>query len=65
MIEMGLKKGVKCIFFPQLIKSMHIFSPIDLFTKLQKKGLQIFACGAHDLIVINILGGGGGNEFNV
>ena len=33
------KRGVgECIFFPQLVKSMHIFSPIDLiFTKLQKK----------------------------
>ena len=28
------KKGRKCIFFPQLVKSMHIFPPIDLkFTK--------------------------------
>ena len=30
--------GEKCIFFPQLVKIIHIFSPIDLkYTKLQKK----------------------------
>ena len=58
MIEREWKKGGKCIYFPQLVKSMHIFSPIDLkFTKLQKKGLKIFACGAHPPIVINFLWG--------
>ena len=39
----GMKKGGKCIFFPKLVKSMHIFPPIDLkYTKLQKKGWQLF-----------------------
>ena len=34
----GDKKGEKCIFIPQLVKSMHTFSPIDLkYTNLQKK----------------------------
>ena len=43
MIEREWKKRGKCIFFPQLEKSMHIFPPIDLkFTKLQKKRLTIF-----------------------
>ena len=32
------EKGGKCIFFPHLVKSMYIFSPIDLkFSKWQKK----------------------------
>ena len=32
IIKRGWKK--KCIFFPHLVKSMHIFSPIDLKYKL-------------------------------
>jgi hypothetical protein len=37
IIERGGKKGDKCNFFPHLVKSMHIFPPIDLkYTKLQK-----------------------------
>ena len=43
MIERGWKKGEKCIFFPQLVKSIHIFSPIDLkYTKLKQKKADIF-----------------------
>ena len=50
--------GGKCIFFPQLVKIMHIFSPIDLkYTKLQKKRLTFFACSAHYLIIINFCWG--------
>ena len=34
----GDEKRRENAFFPQLVESMHIFSPIDLkFTKLQKK----------------------------
>ena len=37
------KEGGNCIFFPQLVISMHIFTPIDLqFTNLQKKRLTFF-----------------------
>ena len=33
-----MKKGDKYIFFPHLVKSMHILPPIDLkYTKLQEK----------------------------
>ena len=57
----GMKKGRKCIFFPQLVKSMHIFSPIDLkFSKLQKKGLEIFFGGKN---MIQERGGGQKFEF--
>jgi len=38
MIEKGIKKGGKCIFFSPIGKSMHIFSPIDL--KCTKKRLK-------------------------
>ena len=48
----NLIEGGKCIFFPQMVKSMHIFwifSPIDLkYTKLLKKRLNII----HPLIII-------------
>ena len=49
-IERGGKKGVKMHIFPQLVKSMHIFSPIDL-----KKDRQFFTCGAHQKIWISNL----------
>ena len=36
------KRGDNAYCFPQLVRSMHMFSPIDLkFTKLQKK-LNVF-----------------------
>ena len=53
IIERGWKKGGKCIFIPQLVKSMHIFSLIDLNLQNCKKRLKIFVCGAHRLIIIN------------
>ena len=31
----GDKKGGKCIFFPKLVKRMHIFSPIDSIKKAE------------------------------
>ena len=42
-------KGKKCIFFPQVAKSMHIFPLINLhLTKLKvSKRLICFTCGAH------------------
>jgi len=44
--------------FPLLVKSMHIFPPNDLkCTKLRKKGGQFFACGAHPLLIKNLLWG--------
>ena len=52
--------GGKCIFFPQLVKIIYIFSTIDL--QNYKKGLQFFVCGAHDLIVINFLWGKNMNQ---
>ena len=40
----GDKKGGEMHIYPQLVKSMHIFPPIDLkYTKLQKKGLQFLS----------------------
>ena len=55
LLKADIKKGGKCIFFPLLVKRMHIFSPIDLKnTKLQqKKGCKYFACGAQLLIIVN------------
>ena len=39
IIKRGWQKGWKCIFFPQLVKSINIFSPIDLkYKKIAKKG---------------------------
>ena len=73
----GTKKGEKYIFFPQSVKSIHIFYPIDsTFTKLQQKRLKILACGAQLLIIIHFIwgkninqeGGGGKNmifKFNI
>ena len=46
-----LKGNDKMHTFPQLVKSMHIFPPIDLkFTKLQQKRLKI---GISNLIYIH------------
>jgi len=36
------KKGGKMYIFPQLVKSIHIFSPIALYIQIAKKRLQIF-----------------------
>ena len=67
MIERGWKKGGKCIFFPQLVKIMHIFPHLTFillyiwFWHLQnckkKYGWTFFVCGAHPLIIINLIWG--------
>ena len=45
------KKEGKCIFFYQLVKSMHIFYPIDLkYTKLKKR-LNIFPLRRAPLVI--------------
>ena len=65
----------KMHIFPPIGNSMHIFSPIDLkCTKLpQKKAENLFACGAHHLIIRNCIwgkninqeGGGAKYEFQI
>ena len=55
MNERGWQKGGKCIFFPKLVKSMHIYFTNRLkIYKITKKGLQFFTCGAYQLIVIHL-----------
>ena len=61
------EKGGKCIIFPQLVKSMYIFSPIDLkFSKWQKKAEHFYT---H--LILNLIWGkninqkrGGGKNMN-
>ena len=50
----GMKNGGEMLFFRQMIKSMHIFSPIYL--KL-KKDWKYSACGAHPLLITNFIWG--------
>ena len=72
MIEKGMKKRGEMHIFSPICISMHIFSPIDLkCTKLPKKGWTFFACGAHHLLIINLIWGqninqkgGGGQNMN-
>ena len=52
-----MKRGGNMQNFPQFVKKMHIFPPIDKkFTKLHKKILNIFTCGAHPVIILNFIG---------
>ena len=57
MIERDEQRGEMHIF-PLLVKSIHIFSPIDSnIQNCNKKGLKFFACGAHPHIIINFIWG--------
>ena len=58
-----MKKGGKCILFPQLVKSMHNFSPIDLkYSKWQDKAAN-FSPAAHPLLILNFIWGININQY--
>ena len=65
----GDEKGGKCMFFPNWLKYEYFF-PNWLYIYKITKILNIFACGAHYLIIINFLWGkiwikkgGGGHNY--
>ena len=59
----GMKKVGKMHIFSPIGKKYVYFSPNWLkIYKITKKGLQFFACNAHDLIVINIIWGKNMNQ---
>ena len=70
-----MKKGFIFFFFTHIGKKSAYFFPNRLnIYKIAKKGWQFFACGAHPLIIINIIWGkhlnqegrrGGGKNMNL